>query len=38
MYVDPFWAGVFTTIGIEAVVLLVWAVTLSQREERRKSK
>lgn len=31
MYINPFLAGVFTTIGVEFVALFVWAIILAVR-------
>jgi len=32
MYVNPYWLGVFTTIGVEAVVLIVLALIYGRRK------
>lgn len=32
MYVNPFWFGVFSTIGVEAVLLLVVAIYMAGRK------
>ena len=31
MYVDPFWFGVFCTIGVEIVGLFIYAMALTYR-------
>lgn len=31
MYVDPFWSGVFVTISIEAILLLLAAVFVAKK-------
>ena len=35
MYVNPFWFGVFTTIVAEIVVLIGYAIVISNRGKRR---
>ena len=35
MYVNPFVAGIFVTIGIEAVLLLVTAVVLAYKNSKK---
>ena len=34
MYVNPFWLGVGTTIGVEAVLLLVMAILAAYGKRR----
>ena len=31
MYVNPFWLGVGTTIGVEAILLIVLAICAAKR-------
>jgi hypothetical protein len=34
MVVDPFWMGVFTTIGTEAILLVVGAIIAIYRKDK----
>lgn len=32
MYVNPYWLGVFTTIGVEAIVIVVVAIIYGRKK------
>lgn len=38
MYINPFWCGVFATIGIEALVFFVWIIYLGMQSKEKGDK
>lgn len=35
MYINPFWAGVFTTIVVEVFALIAWAAVYAGKNNRK---